>query len=172
MSFSQWALGNSGKQFLPPSNFSAEKGMFKFITNKLRAFVIWDQYLHDWQLEMISGAFERDFVLGDFPVGIQVILGENFSMNCCWLEHLLYEFSVFTIMFQVSLGVWECLGVWEYDCDYFLKYFFKKYILKWCFFIFLKIIFYISASKWSENNKKILIWSNKKILIWSKEKKN
>jgi hypothetical protein len=32
---------------------------------------------------MISGAFERDFVLGDFPVGIQVILGENFSMNCC-----------------------------------------------------------------------------------------
>ena len=151
MSFSQWALGNSGKQFLPPSNFSAEKGMFKFITNKLRAFVIWDQYLHDWQLEMISGAFERDFVLGDFPVGIQVILWENFSMNCCWLEHLLYEFSFSPSCFK---WVWEWLWL-------FFKVFFLKYI-KMIFFYFLKIIFYISALKWFENNNKILIWSKEK----------
>jgi len=33
------------------------------------------------------------------------------------------------------------------------------------FFYFLKIIFYISASKWSENTKKILIWSKKNIFF-------
>jgi len=39
------------------------------------------------------------------------------------------------------------------------------------FFYFLKINFDISASKWSENTKKILIWSkekNKKILNFEK----
>ena len=36
------------------------------------------------------------------------------------------------------------------------------------FFIFLKIIFDISTSKWSKNIKKILIWSKKKNSIFLK----
>ena len=34
------------------------------------------------------------------------------------------------------------------------------------FFYFFKIIFYISASKWSENTKTILIWSKKKLIFF------
>ena len=34
------------------------------------------------------------------------------------------------------------------------------------FFYFFKIIFDISASKWSENTKTILIWSKKKLIFF------
>jgi hypothetical protein len=49
--------------------------------------------------------------------------------------------------------------------------FFTCKCIKIIIFYFLKIIFYNSASKWSENTKKILIWSkekNKKKLIFFK----
>jgi hypothetical protein len=68
VSFSQWALGNSVKQFLPPSNFTAEKGVFKF-----------KQTLSLCDLRSISAqlaigndfwcSWERNFVLGVFSVG-------------------------------------------------------------------------------------------------------
>jgi hypothetical protein len=65
--------------------------------------------------------------------------------------------------------VFSSIPVWKCSCGYFLKCFlFKKYQF---FFNFLKIIFDISASKWSKNTKKILIWSkekNKKISIFFK----
>ena len=44
----------------------------------------------------------------------------------------------------------------EYDCGYLLKYFSFKNVLKLYIYIYIKkIIFEISASKWSKNTKNI-----------------
>jgi len=47
----------------------------------------------------------------------------------------------------------------------FQKFFFTWKCIKKKLFYFLKVIFKISASKWFENTKKILIWSKEKIKI-------
>jgi hypothetical protein len=50
----------------------------------------------------------------------------------------------------------EKIYVWKCGSGGFFKYFFIKNILKWYFYL-KKIIFDISALKWSKNIKKILI---------------
>jgi hypothetical protein len=51
----------------------------------------------------------------------------------------------------------EFMHVWKCGCGYFSNIFLFRNASKWCFFYFLKIIFDINASKWSENTKKKLI---------------
>ena len=57
--------------------------------------------------------------------------------------------------------------VWKCGSGCFSKYFSFQKTLKYIFY-FLKIIFDISISKWSENIKNILIWNKKKINLKKK----
>jgi hypothetical protein len=78
-------------------------------------------------------------------VGFRYVFGKNYGWGLC-----------------VAKNIYKMFGscVWKCGCDCFSKCFLLGNASKY-FFYFLKIIFDISASKWSENTKKILIWSKK-----------
>ena len=78
------------------------------------------------------------------------VFGKNYGWNLCVAKNMYKMFgeSVVAVVFQSAFYL-------EMHQNYF--------------FYFLKIIFDISASKWSENTKNISIWSKeKKIQIFQK----
>jgi hypothetical protein len=72
-------------------------------------------------------------------------------------QAIISSFGFFLIFFRVLESI-NLESVWEYGSSCL----FTQKCIKMIFFYFFKIIFYISASKWSKITKKILIF-NKKI---------
>jgi hypothetical protein len=85
-------------------------------------------------------------------VGLRYVFGKNCGWSLCVTKN----------MYKCFVKLWLRL---------LFKVFFTWKYIKIIYFLFFKIIFYISASKWYKNIKNISIWSkeqNKKFQFFSK----
>ena len=106
-----------------------------------------------------------------------IYLGKIIGWKWKWPSKPLYRFTrdpcLYTIWFPIIYWIntlslffyfnWVCLGVWLW---LFFKVFFIQKYIKMIFFLFLKIIFKINVSKWSENIKKIIFNKNNFWIFW------